>query len=142
MDQARLLRIFTVIALGLLLWTAAPPLVEAKHGCTLKSVDGSYGFIVTGTNLPLGLVSSVGIVTSDGRGNLTGADTVSAAGTILRRTITGTYTVATNCTGAVTFTDNFGQTVNLDFVLADGGDELQFIQTDPGTVITGRGTKI
>jgi len=111
---------------------------QAKHdGCTLRTIDGSYGYTVTGTNLALGLVAAVGRVASDGQGNLTGADTLSAVGNIVRRTITGTYTVTPACTGTVTFTDNFGQTVNLDYVAVDRGGELQFIQTDPGTVFTG-----
>jgi hypothetical protein len=55
--------------------------------------------------------------------------------------ITGTYTVNDDCTGTVTFTDQFGLTTHLDFVLAQGHQELNFIQTDPGTVTTGIGRK-
>jgi hypothetical protein len=111
---------------------------HAKHdGCDLGTVRGSYGYTVNGTNLAFGLVAAVGRVTADGHGNLSGTDTLSAAGTILRRTITGTYTITPACTGTFTFTDNFGQTVNVDYVALDGATELQFIQTDPGTVITG-----
>jgi len=111
---------------------------HAKHdGCDLGSVRGSYGHTVNGTNLALGLVAAVGRVTADGTGNLSGSDTLSAVGTILHRTITGTYSITPACTGTFSFTDNFGQTVHVDFVAIDGGAELQFIQTDPGTVITG-----
>jgi hypothetical protein len=111
---------------------------QAKHdGCDLGSVRGNYGYTVTGTNLGLGLVAAVGRVTTDGHGNLSGSDTLSAAGTILHRTITGTYTITAACTGTFSFSDNLGQTVHVDFVATDGGAELQFIQTDPGTVITG-----
>jgi len=111
---------------------------HAKHdGCDLGSVRGSYGYTVNGTNLALGLVAAVGRVTADGTGNLSGSDTLSAVGTILHRTITGTYSITPACTGTFSFTDNFGQTVHVDFVAIDGGAELQFIQTDPGTVITG-----
>ena len=111
---------------------------QAKHdNCDLGSIRGSYGYTVTGTNLAAGLVAAVGRVTSDGQGNLSGSDTLSAVGTIVRRTITGTYTITPACTGTVTFTDNFGQIVHLDYVATDGAGELQFIQTDPGTVFTG-----
>jgi|KBSMisStandDraft_5_1062788.scaffolds.fasta_scaffold1202849_2 hypothetical protein len=111
---------------------------QAKHdGCDLGSVRGSYGYTVTGTNLAVGLVAAVGRVTADGHGNLSGTDTLSAVGTILHRTITGSYTITPACTGSFTFSDNFGQTVNVDFVATGGGAELQFIQTDAGTVITG-----
>lgn len=111
---------------------------QAKHdGCDLGTVRGNYSYTVNGTNLAFGLVAAVGRVTADGNGNLSGSDTLSAAGTILRRTITGTYDITPACTGTFSFSDNFGQTVHVDFVTADGGKELQFIQTDPGTVITG-----
>ena len=60
----------------------------------LGSIHGSYGYTVTGTNLAVGLVAAVGRVTSDGHGDLSGSDTLSAVGTILHRTITGTYTIS------------------------------------------------
>ena len=115
----------------------------AKHDrCDNGSISGSYGYTVNGTNLGVGLVAAVGRVTSDGRGNLSATDTLSAAGTILHRTITGSYAVNPDCTGSGQFTDNFGLTVHLDFVVNDGGDEFQFIQTDPGTIFTGLAKKI
>jgi hypothetical protein len=109
--------------------------------CGLKSLDGTYGFRVDGTNvggaLVPGPVSAVGIATADGAGNLTGADTVSANGTIVPRTLSGVYTVNANCTGQATFTDNFAQTTHLNFVIVQNREEFSFIQTDPGAVTTG-----
>jgi hypothetical protein len=146
-------RISTATSTKALLWLAPVLAVllsgggvrpaAAKHDrCDNGSISGSYGYTVNGTNLGVGLVAAVGRVTSDGRGNLTATDTLSAAGTILRRTITGSYAVNPNCTGSGQFTDNFGLTVRLDFVVSDGGDEFQFIQTDPGTIFTGLAKKI
>jgi butyrate kinase len=43
---------------------------------------------------------------------LTASDTVSANGQIIRRVITGTYTVNDDCTGTVAFTDQFGLTTH------------------------------
>jgi hypothetical protein len=123
--------------LVLLLSSGVKPAAAKHDGCDLGSIRGSYGYTVNGTNLGLGLVAAVGRVTADGQGNLTATDTLSAVGTIVHRTITGSYTITPACTGTVTFTDNFGQTIHLDFVAVDGATELQFIQTDPGTVFTG-----
>jgi hypothetical protein len=114
---------------------------EAKPLCTPRSIEGNYAYRVTGTNVGGGLVAAVGLVTTDGEGSLSASDTVSANGQIIRRTITGTYTVNGDCTGTVTFTDQFGLTTHLDFVLAQGSQELNFIQTDPGTITTGIGRK-
>jgi hypothetical protein len=124
-----------VVAL-LSLQTGAAP-AEANHGCSLRSVDGPYGYLVAGTNVGSGPIAAVGQVIADGRGALTASDTVSVNGVVIRRIITGTYAVNPGCTGSAIFTDNFGQSTHLDFVLVDGGKEFQFIQTDPGAVTTG-----
>jgi hypothetical protein len=121
---------------GLLFLTDASP-AQAKPVCTLKSVEGSYGYTVNGTNIGGGPLAAVGLVSSDGAGVLGATETDSINGTIVRRTITGTYTVNPDCTGTVTFTDNFHQTTHLDFVAVKDRDELQFLQTDSGTVTTG-----
>jgi len=138
-STATLTRAFWIlIPLALLMLSGGGGPAQAKHdSCDLGSLRGSYAYTVTGTNLAVGPVAAVGRVTADGNGNLSGTDTLSAAGTILRRTITGSYTITPACTGTVTFTDNFGQTVHLDFVATGRGEELQFIQTDAGTVFTG-----
>jgi hypothetical protein len=118
------------------------PAAAKRDRCDNGSISGSYGYTVNGTNLGVGLVAAVGRVTSDGKGNLAATDTISAAGTILRRTITGSYSVNADCTGSGQFTDNFGLTVHLDFVITSGTDEFQFIQTDPGTIFTGLAKRI
>jgi hypothetical protein len=100
-------------------------------------VSGDYGFVVNGTNVGAGVVASVGQVTADGRGNLVGSDTTSVNGLIVRRTLTGSYAVDPDCTGELSFTDNFGLTTHLDFVLVDDLEQVNFIQTDANTVTTG-----
>jgi hypothetical protein len=126
--------ILSVIALSL---SGSTPPAEASHGCNQRDVQGTYSYTVTGTNVGVGLVAAVGVVTADGEGHLAGADTVSANGTIIRRTTTGSYTVTPSCAGNGAFTDSFGQTTHIDFAVDDHGAELRFIQTDPTTVTTG-----
>jgi hypothetical protein len=135
MNPIRRVTYFVAMTAPLLLLGATS--TRSKHACDLRSIEGDYGFVVNGTNVGAGLVSAVGLVTTDGTGKLSATDTVSANGVIIRRTITGSYTVNENCTGTTTFIDNFGQTTHLDFVATDDRQELQFIQTDPGTVTTG-----
>jgi hypothetical protein len=136
--------LLSAVAVGTgLLFGAAPS--PAVPQCSAKSLDGSYGYVVNGTNvggaLVPGPVAAVGFATADGAGNLTATDTVSANGTLIRRAISGTYTVNANCTGQLTFTDNFAQTTHLDFVVTQNRQEFNFIQTDPGAVTTGTAKK-
>jgi hypothetical protein len=112
-------------------------LADAKPACTAEAIAGSYGYTVTGTNVGLGPGAAVGLVALNGSGGLTASDTLSFNGTIIRRTITGSYSVNANCTGAATFTDNNAQTTHLDFVVVADRQEVHFVETDPGTVFTG-----
>jgi hypothetical protein len=41
---------------------------EAKSLCTTRSIDGNYAYQVSGTNVGVGLVAAVGLVTADGEG--------------------------------------------------------------------------
>jgi hypothetical protein len=107
----------------------------------VKTLHGDYGYVVTGTNVGAGPVAAVGVVTADGVGGLTAFDTISVNGLVLKRTITGSYTTNANCTGTVSFTDNFGQTTNADYVLVQERSEFNLIQTDAGAVTTGIGRK-
>ena len=109
--------------------------------CTNGSVMGKFGVTIQGSLLPpLTPVpvpgASVGSFELDAAGNLNGADTLSLGGQIIPRTYTGAVSIKSNCTFSARITAP-GQTVNLSGVIVDGGDEIQFIQTDPGTIFTG-----
>jgi hypothetical protein len=125
------------VTLATLVLLSDAPSVAAKTGCTTKDVEGNYTYTVNGTAIGTGPIAAVGVVSTDGAGNLSGIETDAINGTIIRRTVTGTYTVNANCTGTVTFTDNFNQTTHLDIVIGDDNSEIRFIQTDSGNVVTG-----
>ena len=128
---------FASLAVALLSLSGSTPAAQASHGCNLRDVQGSYGYVVNGTNVGVGPVAAAGQVSADGEGHLLATDTVSANGVILHRSITGSYAISPACTGTAIFADNFGQTTHLDFVLVDRANEFHFIQTDPATVTTG-----
>jgi hypothetical protein len=113
------------------------PPMHAQPPCTDASLRGSYGYSFDGTVMGIGPTAGSGVITFDGEGNLSGADTLSLNGTIIPRTLTGTYTVQANCTGSVTLEVSTGDIFHLAFVIVDSRRELRFIQTDAGTVITG-----
>jgi hypothetical protein len=126
----------TLFALGIM------PRAEAgeHRECSNASLQGSFGFTNTGTNLALprplaGPIAQIGRQTFDGRGNTDATATLSANGNIVRVTVQGTYVVNPDCTGSMTlYVSPFGATVLLDFVIDDDGAELRAIITDAGAI--------
>ena len=126
----------TVFVLGIL-----PKAQAGEHrGCSNASLQGSFGFTNTGTNIALppplaGPIAQIGRQTFDGRGNTEAIATLSANGNIFRVTVQGTYVVNPDCTGSMTlYVSPFGATVLLDFVIDDDGAELRAIITDAGAI--------
>ena len=109
----------------------------AYHACTLASLNGPYGFTGTGTIIGEGPVASVGTFTFDGEGIIVGHFSQSRNGNLNHQSPTGTYTVNSNCTGSWTLSNGS----EVDFVIVAGGDELMWVRTDPGVVITAVGKK-
>jgi hypothetical protein len=110
----------------------------AENVCTLSTLNGPYGLVLTGTIVGVGPFSQVGIVNFDGAGHISAKETTSFVGAIIpRHPAFGTYTVNSDCTGSSSIG---GHTA--DFVIVDGGDEQQLLVTDPGAVITGSFKKV
>jgi hypothetical protein len=107
--------------------------------CTLQTVAGTYGFDGQGF-LGIGTPQAVqaaetGVATADGAGNLAGTVTFSINGNILRTPFTGTYNVNADCT--ISEVVSFGtQTRHQEGIVVLDGREIDFIQTDPGSVLT------
>ena len=105
--------------------------------CSEAMIKGCYAIELTGWvgsgpgRLPY---ASVGFFYADGKGTLSGTDTmVIDGGPPVQRAVTATYTVDPNtCTGtAVSDVGTF------NFVITDSGKEIRNISTTPGTTITG-----
>lgn len=83
---------------------------------------------------------AVGLFEVDAAGNVTGADTLSLGGQIIPRSYAGTINVKSNCTFTSRFTVNSGPltglVINSSGVIVDGGNEIQFVETDPNTIFT------
>jgi hypothetical protein len=122
------------------------PAVHAQNGCDASSFSGAYGYNLTGVTYDAQgfqyILAAVGRGVADGAGGITGGDTFSFDGTIVRRTFTGTYTVNADCTGSVTLqvsitgTNNTGATHG-DIVAVNNGREVDFVQTDAPFVFSG-----
>jgi hypothetical protein len=101
------------------------PAIYAKH------LDGH---VVGTSKIP---VSIVGRLTSDGSGNVSAIDTFSENGVISTRKPTGSYTTNQNCTGTAQISYK-GTTYNFASVIVSAGKKLLLLETDAGTVISGK----
>jgi hypothetical protein len=120
------------------------PKVHAQEGCSLATLEGSYGFAAdeffTSGPVPASIsaftpVAAIGVDTFDGAGNLSGSITGSFGGLIFTSPLSGTYTVNADCTGSATVTEtNGGFVIHFSFVIVDHGRQLRNLATDPGAV--------
>ena len=115
-----------------------PPLLADV--CSLHSIAGDYGYTLTGTRLPLGPAASVGTVTFDRQGNVSGTQTLSLNGMIAPgEVLTGTISVNPDCTGAATIAVTntpFPRTSTLYIVWVNNSSEARGIFTNAGTILT------
>lgn len=99
------------------------PTPGSNQSCTNASFAGTYGYTLSG-------------ITADGNGS-SGSSTFSLNGQPQSRTFNGTYTLNSDCRGTAKFSDSLSETITMDLVIAGNGQEIQLIQTDSGTVISG-----
>jgi hypothetical protein len=118
---------------------------EPMKSCTNASWEGSYGYRLTGERIGgdnPGPRAAVGRIRSDGHGNLSGTETKSNNGVILQGlTLTGSYTMLADCTGAGVVTTSDAEVKHFDFVVVERGEEIIAIRTDAGRVTTFTATK-
>lgn len=116
----------------------APTTTNGGRRCKLRNLEGAYGIFANGTvvtpppGVPAGPFATVGTMEVNEDGTATVKLTRSFNGTITRETLPGMLTMNDDCTGTATF----GGVRTFDIISVDGGNELQFIQTNPGSVVT------
>ncbi len=128
----------TVLTLALVVSSRAGADNDAH--CTQASLEGSWGFTLSGTLIPsAGVrlpVAGVGTYAIDSSGSVR-RDTTSVDGKILPETFTGTATVNPDCTGSAKIISTVLGVSHFDFVLTTERKEVLLIRKDPGTVIFG-----
>lgn len=111
---------------------------SCPRNCSLRTLNGCYGFTFSGTILGLGPIAGIGVINYDGQGHATITQTLNVNGSGgIPDTVTATYTVNSDCTGSEVITQTDGSLTHIDFVIADHGKEILTLPTDPGSVITG-----
>jgi hypothetical protein len=105
--------------------------------CSVQSLTGFYGFVITGTH-NANPIAIVGQMATNGTGSLSGLETVSENGAILDRLeVLGNYNINSNCTGTLTIRAQGLSPQNFDVTLISGGKAISMVETDPGTTETG-----
>ena len=140
MRYSTIAKTFTIVALAALALGVAPA-ANASRGCSLATLKGTFADkdtgVITSPPAVAGPFAGVNLETFDGNGVLTGSGIGSLNGNIVTVTYTGTYTVNADCTGTYTVkVSPLGLTTHAFFVIDGGGNELQIVITDQGTVIT------
>jgi hypothetical protein len=94
--------VFVIISLTVLSMTVAPQI--AAEECSTARVAGSWGATLTGTILlPTGGVPAAAVlrIRADDAGNFSGTEERNVGGQFAHETITGHWTVQSDCTGTV-----------------------------------------
>jgi hypothetical protein len=135
MKRGSTAKAFTIAAVFTLALAVAPIATAEARPCSNATLRGTYSDTDTGTIVGAGPFAGVNLDTFDGKGALTVSGMSSVNGSISPFAATGTYTVNRDCTGTYSVSDAFGDTFNAYFVIDEGGNELQIVITNPGTVI-------
>jgi hypothetical protein len=131
-NAAKTLNIVAVLALAMAAGSAAK---ADDRGCSDATLRGTYSDQDTGTIVGVGPFAGVNVDRFDGHGKMTISGISSVNGAVSPGVETGTYHVNPDCTGTYTVQDSSGDTFDAFFEIGDGGNDLQIVITDPGTVI-------
>ncbi len=126
---------------GTYAFTGSGNVLPASCGATLLS--GTYAFNGTGFGLNTGAVSGVndisGVLTFDGKSAATGTWYVSAAGPVAIDSLTGTYSVASSCSGNATLTDSAGNSYAVVLTVTSTNGNFALSGANPLLMFTGSG---
>ena len=110
-------------------------------GCTSTSLKGSFGFYRTGST-PAGPLAALGILLFDGKGAVSGSQSISRNGAFQFDIVIAPapYTVNADCTGKLIAPDGVTEIGRL--VVTDGGNGLYILSESTGNAVYGVGKKI
>jgi len=112
-------------------------LAQGVPTCTNKGVQGTYGLQATGTLLGLGQLVFAGQVKLN-QGVVSGTVSGSLGGSIFTgEKIDGGAKVGKNCVGKAVVSVNHEPPLHLDLVVVNGGNQIVFVASDSGTVVSG-----
>ena len=135
-------RTILTITLAALFALGIASTARADNPCSLATLTGGYGLTLLGSLQPNNAepVALVGRVVFDGNGNFSIVENRSINGAISQVTVTGTYTMNTNCTGVITVGSG-GLAANYNFVVDTVGAHIRGITATTGQTTTFDATK-
>ncbi len=116
--------------------------IQAQQ-CSTHTTAGRYvvrcdGFLTPGPNAPQVPAKTLATATADKNGNFNGSGTVSVGGVTVTQTVSGTAQINADCTGTITYTQTIngqpGPSINIAFVVSEGGDQIDGLVTDAGNI--------
>lgn len=143
----------TAMLILLLATTAAWAQGVPPAGCSNASLNGDYGFSLTGTRpsaptpgAAIETVIGTAMTHFDGQGNLTQIDNIHGAITGFTapdRAGSGNYSVDSDCTGTMTLSSSGSPTLTLHIVVVDNGNEVRTVVVSPPPVmVTSNGRRV
>lgn len=106
-----------------------------RKDCSLRTLKGRYLFSASGKYKGNDF-SFAGSERFDGNGTITTKQSVNGSSDIIR--ITGTYNIASDCTGSSSYSDD----THYNLFVSPDGSIFNFIQTDIGAIISGEEKRI
>jgi hypothetical protein len=109
---------------------------QGTETCGLSGKSSTFAFNLFGGLSGTGAVAYTGQLILDGKGSLTGTETLNLDGTITSGvSLTGTYTQGSNCLGTLQTVASGHATQN--FATVAVGKELLLVETDSGSIVGG-----
>jgi hypothetical protein len=116
---------------------------NAATPCSLATLNGRYVMTLRSDLTSPVAVALVGVVDFDGHGHVRSVGTLSQAGvTTFNYTLLGSYTVNANCAFTQTAVNPSGAIEHAAGVIADEGEHLLLIGTEPNAYATGDATRL
>jgi hypothetical protein len=134
------MRVVLVVFMGVVFLNGA---AYAKEKCSNTTLNGTYGLYATGDVIGVGAVGLVGVLTYDGKGAFSGTVFQKVNGNLVQFTVTGTYSVDSNCVSTDVSLTSTGQSATHTVVIVDNGNEFYSLNTtaSPANVIVGIGKR-
>jgi len=120
---------------SLFLLLLLPGAAMAADVCNPTNLVGPYAFQLSGLTTISGTpkaTASLGRITFDGGGTVSGTASATFSGLLLGNPVTGTYEAKQDCSVTWKLQDDSGAFQNFSGTLSTDGTRVQFRQTDPG----------
>ncbi|MBS1810402.1 MAG: hypothetical protein JST84_19720 [Acidobacteria bacterium] len=122
---------------------AAPVQAQRPH-CSNSTASGTYGYRMNGSIVGVGpfLVNGFFVHNADGTSAVKAWVTINGQ-SFLTTGVNGTFKTNADCTGSGTFFGpELGLQVSYDFIVTDGGNQLEILNSNQGIALQGVGRRI